>query len=64
MPARKLILTAYIDPSLGSMLLQAMAGIFIALAVMGRRLFLAPLEWLLFRRSAPKDQRDESTEHM
>jgi hypothetical protein len=46
MPARKLILTAYIDPSLGSMLLQTLAGILIASAVMGRRLLMAPLEWL------------------
>ena len=62
MPARKLILTAYIDPSLGSMLLQAMAGIFFATLVMGRRLFLAPLELLRLRRSAPKDQPEETTD--
>ena len=62
MPVRKLILTAYIDPSLGSMLLQAMAGILLAALVMGRRLFVVPLEWLHLRRRAPKDQPEEPTE--
>jgi hypothetical protein len=62
MPARKLILSAYIDPSLGSMLLQAIAGVLIAAMIMGRRIILAPLEWLHLRRSAPKDQGDEFME--
>jgi hypothetical protein len=60
MPAKKLILTAYIDPSLGSMLLQAMASIFLAALVMGRRLFLTPLEWLRLRRPKQTDQSKES----
>jgi hypothetical protein len=40
------MLLAYIDPAIGSMLLQALAGIFLAAMVMGRRIFFAPLEWL------------------
>jgi hypothetical protein len=46
MPARKQILIAYIDPALGSMLLQAMAGVLFAAMIMGRRILAAPLRWL------------------
>jgi hypothetical protein len=62
MPVRKLILTAYIDPSLGSLLLQAIAGVLFAAIIMGRRILLAPLEWLHLRRSAPKDESEDSSD--
>ena len=42
----QLMIFAYIDPALGSMLLQAIAGVMIAMVVMGRRILLKPLEWL------------------
>ena len=57
-----LMLFAYIDPALGSMILQALAGIFIAMVVMGRRILVAPLKWLHLRHPARKDQPVESTE--
>lgn len=37
---------AYIDIALGSMLLQATAGMVLAGMVMGRRLLAAPLAWI------------------
>ena len=40
------MLFAYIDTALGSMLIQAMAGIIFAAVVMGRRILAAPLAWL------------------
>ena len=46
MPARKQILIAYIDPALGSMLLQAVAGGIFAAMKIGRRVLAAPLRWL------------------
>jgi hypothetical protein len=46
MPARKQILLAYIDPALGSMLLQAVAGTIFAAMIMGRRVLAAPLRLL------------------
>ena len=52
MPARKKILIAYIDPALGSMLLQAMAGVMFAAMIMGRRILAAPLRWLQAIRGA------------
>jgi hypothetical protein len=39
------MLVAYIDPAVGSMLLQAIAAIGLAGAVVCRRLLLAPLAW-------------------
>lgn len=40
-----LMLIAYIDLALGSMLIQAMAGIVLAGMVMGRRFLAAPFAW-------------------
>lgn len=40
------MLVAYIDPAIGSMLLQAIAAIGLAGAVVFRRILLAPLAWL------------------
>jgi len=40
------MLLAYIDSALGSMLLQAMAGMIFAAVVMGRRILATPLAWL------------------
>ena len=40
------MLLAYIDAALGSMLLQAMAGMIFAAIVMGRRILAAPLAWM------------------
>jgi hypothetical protein len=45
------MLLAYIDSALGSMLLQAMAGMIFAAVVMGRRMLAAPLAWLNPRSS-------------
>jgi len=47
-----LMLLAYIDTALGSMLLQAMAGMIFAAIVMGRRILAAPLAWMSSRDSA------------
>ena len=46
-----MILIAYIDVALGSMLLQALAGTVLAGMLMGRRIFAAPLKWFGFNRS-------------
>ena len=56
-----MILIAYIDMALGSMLLQALAGTVLAGMLMGRRIFAAPLEWIGFNRSA-QDPDSESPE--
>jgi hypothetical protein len=40
------MILAYIDAALGSMLLQALAGMILAGIVMGRRIIAAPLAWL------------------
>ena len=40
------MLLAYIDAALGSMLLQAMAGMVFAAIVMGRRILAAPFAWM------------------
>jgi hypothetical protein len=45
-------LIAYLDVALGSMALQAVAGMFIAGLVMGRRFLMSPFSWLGSRRSA------------
>ena len=55
------MLFAYIDLSLGSMLLQAMAGVIFAAVVMGRRILAAPLEWLHLKRRAQDDDSAESS---
>jgi hypothetical protein len=44
------MLFAYIDAALGSMLLQALVGTFLASVVMWRRAFAAPLIWLGLKR--------------
>ncbi len=55
-----MLLFAYIDPALGSMLLQAMAGVIFAALVMGRRILLAPLHWLHLRRPTQDPEASES----
>jgi hypothetical protein len=47
------MLLAYIDTALGSMLLQAMAGVIFAGMVMGRRILATPLAWMSSRNSTP-----------
>lgn len=51
------MLFAYIDIALGSMLIQAMAGMVLAGMVMGRRLLAAPLSW--FSSSAAENTDSE-----
>jgi TRAP-type C4-dicarboxylate transport system permease small subunit len=46
------MLIAYIDTALGSMLLQAMAGMIFAAMVIGRRVLAAPLAWMSSKNSA------------
>ena len=46
------MLFAYIDTALGSMLLQAMAGMIFAAMVIGRRVLAAPLAWMSSKNSA------------
>jgi hypothetical protein len=46
------MLFAYIDPALGSMLLQAVAGVIVAAMVIGRRFLMAPIGWLSAMASA------------
>jgi hypothetical protein len=55
-------LLAYIDPAVGSMLLQSLGALALAAMVMGRRLLLVPLEWLYLRRpaSAPEAEMSEA----
>ena len=53
---KKMMLLAYIDMALGSMLLQAMAGMVIAAMVMGRRLLAAPLAWISSRSAARESE--------
>jgi hypothetical protein len=48
-----MMLIAYIDAALGSMILQAMVGTALAGIVMGRRILMAPLEWLGLKRAIP-----------
>ena len=55
LPVTSLMLFAYIDTALGSMLLQAMAGMIFAAMVMGRRILAAPLAWM-----SSKDSIEES----
>jgi len=47
------MLFAYIDVALGSMLLQAIAGMVLAGIVMGRRVLVAPLAW--FRKDSDNE---------
>jgi hypothetical protein len=47
------MLLAYIDTALGSMLLQAMAGLIFAAMVMGRRILATPLAWMSSKDSTP-----------
>jgi len=44
---------AYIDLALGSMLLQATAGMILAGMVMGRRILALPLTWFQSRGTMP-----------
>jgi hypothetical protein len=46
------MILAYIDTALGSMLLQAMAGMIFAAVVFGRRILAAPLAWMSSKNSA------------
>ena len=55
------MLFAYIDTALGSMLLQAMAGVIFAAVVMGRRILAAPLAWI-YPRSSAADTTSDSQE--
>ncbi len=52
------MLLAYIDSALGSMLLQAMAGVIFAAIVMGRRILAAPLAWIYPSSSAQESNSD------
>ncbi len=56
-----MILIAYIDVALGSMALQAFAGMVIAGLVMGRRFLTSPFTWLGSRRS-PQECDDGANE--
>jgi hypothetical protein len=55
------MILAYIDTALGSMLLQAMAGILFAAIVMGRRILAAPLAWI-YGQSSDQDSKSDSQE--
>jgi hypothetical protein len=55
------MILAYIDMALGSMLLQAMAGVVFAAIVMGRRVLTAPLAWF-YGKSADQDSNSDSQE--
>jgi hypothetical protein len=50
------MLFAYIDPALGSMLLQGMVGMILAGMVMGRRILAAPLTWFQSRGAMPESE--------
>jgi len=52
------MLFAYIDAALGSMLLQALVGTFLASIVMWRRVFSAPLVWLGLKRPTSDSNSD------
>jgi hypothetical protein len=55
------MLFAYIDTALGSMLLQAMAGVVFAAIVMGRRILATPLAWF-YGQSSEQDSSSDSQE--
>jgi hypothetical protein len=55
------MLFAYIDTALGSMLLQAMAGVVFAAIVMGRRILATPLAWF-YGQSPEQDSSSDSQE--
>ena len=55
-----LMLLAYIDAALGSMLLQAMAGMIFAAIVMGRRVLAAPLAWMSSKDSTESTEESDS----
>ena len=50
------MLFAYIDPALGSMLLQGMVGMILAGMVMGRRILALPLAWFQSRGAMPESE--------
>ena len=52
------MLFAYIDPALGSMLLQAMAGMIFAAMVVGRRILTSPFAWITSKNSAQVAEAD------
>jgi hypothetical protein len=54
------MLFAYIDPALGSMMLQAVAGLVLAGVVMGRRILVAPFAWLRVKRPPCESDSDLS----
>lgn len=49
------MLIAYIDLALGSMLIQAMAGVILAGIVMGRRFLAAPFAWFSTKNTQESD---------
>jgi len=55
------MLVAYIDPAVGSMLLQAIAAIGLAGAVVCRRLLFAPLAWFSNGNSTHQDTDPDSS---
>jgi hypothetical protein len=55
------MLVAYIDPAIGSMLLQAIAAIGLAGAVVCRRLLLAPLAWFGHKNPATQEVESETS---
>jgi hypothetical protein len=54
------MLFAYIDPAIGSMILQAIAAIGLAGAVVCRRILLGPLAWITHGRIGGQDQKADS----
>jgi hypothetical protein len=50
------MLIAYIDLALGSMLVQATAGMVLAGLVMGRRILAVPLTWFQSRGTMPESE--------
>lgn len=50
------MILAYIDPAVGSMLLQAIAAMVLAGGLFFRRIFFAPLAWLGGKRADKTEQ--------
>lgn len=55
------MLLAYIDPAVGSMLLQAIAAIVLAGGLFFRRVFFAPLAWFNSKPSDDGNLDDENS---
>jgi hypothetical protein len=56
------MLVAYIDAALGSMLLQAMAGLVLAGVVMGRRILAVPFGWIQTKNPESNGDMEEFAE--